>query len=162
LSSKEKFEIRNSHGFANGTLSRTARCLAGFPRQGLLMLNLRNRLPDVEEAGGAVVDHVMKAANTAAQSAKGATVQLEEWAKDSVKTRPMIWGAASLGFGALMGGLYALWRKNAKPNGRISHRTMPVRSRAKQALRAITETAEAQAPKKRATQAKRPRPSAHD
>jgi hypothetical protein len=107
-----------------------------------MLNNLRNRLPDIEDAGAVAVDHVVKAASTAAQAAKDATVQLEEWAQEGVdcaKKRPLMWGAASLGFGALMGGLYALWRK-AKPSGQIAHRTMPARSRVKQTLRAAAKS----------------------
>ena len=85
-----------------------------------MLNNLRNPLPAIENAGEMAADRVKKAANSAAQAAKDATSQLEDWAKDgygsareAVKTKPFMWGAASLGFGALMGGLYALWRRGA-------------------------------------------------
>jgi len=104
-----------------------------------MLNNLRNRLPDIEKTRGLAVDRVLKTANNAAQSAKDVSVQLEEWAKDgfeSAKKRPLMWGAASLGFGALLGGLWALWRQSTKPQ----LRTAPLRSRAKAALRAATKT----------------------
>ncbi len=78
-----------------------------------MLNNLRNPIPGIENASEAV----KKTAMSAAQAAKDATGQLEDWAKDSygsardaVKTKPFMLGAASLGFGALMGGLYALWQ----------------------------------------------------
>ncbi|HEX3486035.1 MAG TPA: hypothetical protein VHT51_13305 [Micropepsaceae bacterium] len=128
------------------------------------MLNSwRNKLPDIEDAGGAAMDSVAKAAAVAAQSAKDASIQLEEWAKDgfdSVKARPMIWGAASLGFGALMGGLFAVLRKS-KPNGRAaSPRTVAARSRSKQALRASVDSA-TPATKKRRSRKAPPRAAAN-
>jgi hypothetical protein len=87
------------------------------------------------------------------KAANNAAAHLEGWAKDgydSVKGSPAIWGAASLGIGALAGGLYALWRnknrigaidfdalwhRNGKANGRSSTRTIAARSRTKQARR---------------------------
>jgi hypothetical protein len=48
-------------------------------------------------------------------------------------------GAASLGFGALMGGLYALWQRGAA-KARSPRKTLPARARAKQSLRAMTGT----------------------
>ena len=84
------------------------------------------------------------------KAANNAAAQLEVWAKDgydSMKGSPAIWGAASLGIGALAGGLYALWRnkdrlseiydfevlwhRNGKANGRKSARTLAARSRTK-------------------------------
>ena len=94
-----------------------------------------------------VTGRMTKAANNAA-------AHLEGWAKDgydSVKGRPAIWSAASLGIGALAGGLYALWRnknrlsgidldtlwhRNGKANGRASSRTIAARSGSKQTRRA--------------------------
>ena len=88
------------------------------------------------------------------KAANNAAAQLEGWAKDgydSVKGRPAIWGAASLGIGALAGGLYALWRnkdrlsaidldalwhRNGKANGRASSRTIASRARTKLSRRA--------------------------
>ena len=108
------------------------------------MLNhLRNPLPVIENAGEIAADRVKKAANSAAQAARDATSQLEDWAKDgygsardAVKTKPFMWGAASLGFGALMGGLYTLWRRGTA-EGRPGRKTLPVRTRAKQSSRAM-------------------------
>lgn len=124
-----------------------------------MLNNLRNRLPDIEETGGAVVNRVVSAASSAAQTARGASGQLEGWAKDgldTMKTRPLMWGTVSLGLGALMGGLFALWRKPK----RIAAKTMPARAHAKRTLRAaarptIAEAAKAKAPKKRALKATR-------
>lgn len=108
--------------------------------------NLRNPLPGIENAGGMAVDRVKKAANSAAQAAKDTTGQLEGWAKDgygsardAVKAKPFMFGAASLGLGAFMGGLYALWQRGAVKT-RSSRKTLPVRSRAKQAMRAMPKT----------------------
>ena len=105
-----------------------------------MLNNLRNPLPAIENAGEMAADHVKKAANSAAQAAKDATSQLEDWAKDgygsareAVKTKPFMWGAVSLGFGALMGGLYTLWRRGAAKD-RPARKTLPARSRAKQSL----------------------------
>jgi hypothetical protein len=115
-------------------------------------------------------------------SPDGAAAQLEEWAKDgydSMKARPAIWGAASLGIGALAGGLYALWRNKDKfegisgldslwqRNGKASRRTVAARSRTKQSLRAkmkMNGAGEETAPQtaKRAKRTRRrARPAAH-
>jgi hypothetical protein len=139
--------------------------------------HFRKTLPDVNEVG----DRMNKAANSAAQSARGAATQLEEWAKDgydSVKTRPAIWGAASLGIGALAGGLYALWRNKDRIEGisgldalwqrkpKANGRTMAARSRTKQARRAklkmdgAANEEASQQPAKRAKRTKRARPAA--
>jgi hypothetical protein len=64
-------------------------------------------------------------------------------------------GAASLGFGALMGGLYALWQRGAAKS-RTARKTLPVRARAKQSLRAMTQTNRA---RKRKPKTRRPLPS---
>jgi len=124
------------------------------------MLNiLRKSLTDIEDARDSTVDRALKAANTTVHSAKIATEHLEDWAKDgldAMKARPYTWGVASLGFGALIGGLYALWHR-PKSNGHVSTRTMPARSRAKQTLRAGAEAAGAAANgvKKRARKPRR-------
>ena len=98
-----------------------------------MLNNLRNPLPGIENAG----EMAKKAANSAAQAAKDATAQLEDWAKDgygsardAVKTKPFMWGAVSLGFGALMGGIYTLWRRGSGES-RPSRKTVPARARAK-------------------------------
>jgi hypothetical protein len=94
----------------------------------------RKTLPETED----VTRRMGKAANNAA-------THLEGWAKDgydSVKGRPAMWGAASLGIGALAGGLYALWRNKGRlngmgleglwpRNGKANGRTMAARSRTK-------------------------------
>jgi len=103
-----------------------------------MLNNLRNPLPAIENAG----EMAKKMANSAAQAAKDAKGQLEDWAKDGygaaqdiVKTKPFMWGAASLGLGALMGGLYTLWRRGAA-EGKPGRKTLPARTRAKQSLTA--------------------------
>jgi|1185.fasta_scaffold1270595_1 hypothetical protein len=116
----------------------------------MMLDNLRNPLPGFENAGE-MVDTVKKTANRATKAAKDASSQVENWAKDgygsardAVKTKPWMLGAASLGFGALMGGLYALWQRGAARKGR-TRKTVPVRSRAKQSLRAMSKANGAQA-----------------
>jgi len=124
-----------------------------------------------------------KAAQNAAESARGAAAQLEEWAKGSygsAKASPAaMWGAASLGIGAIAGGLYALWRNKDKikinvygmdalwrRNGMMSGRTMAARSRTKQARRAKLKMngaaieASSRQPAKRAKRTRRARPAA--
>jgi hypothetical protein len=122
-----------------------------------MLNNLRNPIPGIENAG----EMVKKAAIDAAQVAKDATNQIEDWAKDgydsamdAVKTKPVMLGAASLGFGALIGGLYALWQRGATktPSRR---KTLPVRARAKQSLRATTGMNGNAAPKAKAKRSKR-------
>jgi hypothetical protein len=111
-----------------------------------------------------------------------AAAQLENWAKDgydSVKANPAIWSAASLGIGALAGGLYALWRNKDRinmngiygldvlwrRNGKANGRTIAVRTRSKQARRGKMKmngaaTIEASpAPAKRAKRTRRARPA---
>jgi hypothetical protein len=105
------------------------------------MLNkFRRGMRDIEDARGVALNRVMSAANAAAQSAKEASDELEAWTKDgldSMKARPVMWGAAaSLGMGALVGGLFTLWRKPK----RAQVKTMAARSRAKQALRTASKT----------------------
>lgn len=132
-----------------------------------MLINLRNRLPDIEEASGAAFNRAVNAANTAAKSAKDASSkiakeassQMEGWAQDgldSMRTRPFLWGTASLGMGALMGGLYALWQRKPK---RAAAKTMPARTRAKQTLRKVAKAkangANGHSPKKRARKTKR-------
>jgi hypothetical protein len=112
-----------------------------------MLNNLRSSLPDIEEAGAAAVDRLAKAADIAMQTAKSASELLGEWVKDSadsVKSRPLMWGLISLGFGALIGGLFARWR-TAKPNEPVARRAVPARARSK--------------PKKRAPKARRIHPS---
>jgi len=105
-------------------------------REDMMLTNLHHPLPGIENAG----EMAKKAANSAAQAAKDATGQLQDWAKDgygsardAVKTKPYMWGAVSLGFGALMGGLYTLWRRGTG-EGRRARKTLPARARAKQSL----------------------------
>jgi hypothetical protein len=142
----------------------------------LMRAHFRKTLPDKND--------VTKAAQNAAQSARGAAAQLEEWAKggyDSAKASPAaMWGAASLGIGAIAGGLYALWRNKDRinitsiygmdalwrRNGKMNGRTMAARSRTK-ARRAKLKMAgaaievSARQPAKRAKRARRARPAAH-
>ena len=99
--------------------------------------HFRKTLPDTDDMG----DRMTKAAQNAA-------AQLEGWAKDgygSMKASPALWGAASLGIGALAGGLYALWRNKDRinisgiyhidalwnRNGKMNGRAMAARSRTK-------------------------------
>lgn len=129
---------------------------------------MRNPLPDIENAGEVAVDRVKKAANSAAQAAKDATGQVQGWAKDgygsareAVKTKPYMWGAVSLGFGALMGGLYTLWRRGAG-EGRRTRKTLPARARAKQSLTTKMNGANGSAakPKPKRTRRAPPAPNA--
>ena len=94
--------------------------------------------------------HFRKMDREMTKAARDAAAQVEEWAKDgydSVRARPALWSAASLGIGALAGGLYALWRNKDKiesisfdtlwyRNGKANGRTLAARSRAKVARRA--------------------------
>lgn len=127
--------------------------------------HFRKTLPDMDEVNG----RMTKAANSAA-------TQMEGWAKDgydSMKARPAIWGAASLGIGALAGGIYALWRNNGfaldtlwPRNGKASRRTVAARARTKQSRRAKLKmnamaSESATAPAKRAKRTRRSRPAAH-
>lgn len=116
--------------------------------------NLRNPLPGLESAGDIAVDRIKQAANSAAEVTKNATSQVADWAKDgygtaqdAVKTRPLMLGVVSLGFGALMGVLYALLQRGAT-KGRTAPKTLPARARAKQSLRAMTQTNGARKPKR--------------
>jgi hypothetical protein len=105
--------------------------------------NLRNKMPSMDEAAEVARDSVVRAANHTAASAREMDEQLEDWAKDgydAVRARPIVWGAASLGIGALMGGLYALWQREAKRGTRPSRKSMAARSRTKQAVRMDGET----------------------
>jgi hypothetical protein len=109
-----------------------------------MLNNLRNPMPGIENAGEMAVESVKKAADRASKAAKDATGQLESWAKDgydsardAAKTKPFMLGAVSLGFGALIGGLYALWQRGGARK-RTARKTVPVRTRAKQSLRAMT------------------------
>ena len=128
-----------------------------------MLNNLRNPVPGIENAG----EMAKKAANSAAQAAKDATSQLEAWAKDgygsardAVKTKPYMWGAVSLGFGALMGGLYTLWRRgpSESPPGR---KTLPARARAKQSLTTKMNGANGSAAKPKPKRSRRASPSAN-
>lgn len=109
-----------------------------------MLNNLRNPLPGIEKKSDLAAERIKKAADSAAEVAKNATSQVEDWAKagygtarDAATTKPVLWGAVSLGFGALMGGLYALWERNAAKTP-LARKTLPVRRRAKQSLRAHT------------------------
>jgi hypothetical protein len=104
--------------------------------------NLRNKVLSMDEATESARDSVMKAAIQTAASAREMSEQLEDWAKDgydAVRARPLLWGAASLGVGALMGGLYALWQRDAKRETRPNGTTMAARARNKRAMRMEAE-----------------------
>ena len=102
--------------------------------------NLRNKMPSFEEAADVAKDSVMRAANRTAMSAREMGGQIEEWAQDgydAVRERPILWGAASLGVGALMGGLYALWQRETKRGTRTNGKIVAARSR-KRSVRAAS------------------------
>ncbi len=113
-----------------------------------MLYNLRNRLPDVDDAREIAVDRAMKAANSAAELAREVSDRLEDWAADgldSVRSRPLMWTAASLGLGILVGGLFAVWQNAGRRNGQ-TRRTVAARSSAK--------------PKRRTSRSRRMQPSA--
>jgi hypothetical protein len=95
------------------------------------MLNWRNTLSDVEDAGEFAKNQMLSAANSAAKSAKGVSSQIESWATDGYEAirdaakrgDAAFWGAISVGMGALMGGLYALWRSSGRKPGRGRRRS---------------------------------------
>lgn len=120
-------------------------------------------LPDAKD--------VRTAANSAAHAARGVAAQLEDWAKagraSQKSNATAIVGAASLGIGAIAGGLYALWRnkeritgisaleawwhRDSKPVGR----TVAVSARTKQSRRAAANKMSAVNGEKSKPQAKR-------
>ena len=123
--------------------------------------------------------HFRKMDRGMTKAAQNAAAQVEEWAKDgydSVKARPAMWSAASLGLGALAGGLYALWRnkdriesisfdslwyRNSKANGRtMAARSRTKARRAKLKMNGASEELSHQ-PAKRAKRRRRARPAAH-
>ena len=125
------------------------------------MLNLlHDASPQIDDAATAIADRLAKTAAMAIQSAKAASEQLDGWAHDgldSVRTRPILWGAASFGVGALMGGCIALWRRfrsnRAEP-------TMAVRTRAQKSLRSKAHSGATTA-KKRGRKIANPRSAAN-
>jgi hypothetical protein len=134
------------------------------------MLNLRNTAPAVDGAREAAKERATKVVNSAAQSAKDISSQVEQWAKDgygsareAMKTEPFKWGALSLGFGALVGGLFTLWRRNTKTEQRPARNTMAVRARSKQSLRgaADVDAPEVAPVRKKAKRTRRARQSAN-
>jgi len=99
-------------------------------------------LGNLEKTSDMAVDRMKKAANNTVKAAKNTS----DWAKagygsarDAVTAKPLVLGAASLGLGALMGGLYALWQRGAA-KVRPARKTLPVRARAKQSLRTMNGT----------------------
>jgi hypothetical protein len=103
-----------------------------------MLYNLRNRLPDIEDAREVAADRVAKAANTAAQIAREAADRLEDLAwdgLDTVKSRPLTAAALSLGLGILVGGLFAAWQKS-RSNGQPAPRAIAVRTGSKPKRRA--------------------------
>jgi hypothetical protein len=122
---------------------------------------LHDRSPQIDDGATAIADGLAKTASTAIQSAKAASEQLDGWAHDgldSIRTRPIMWGAASFGIGALMGGCIALWRRFK--SSRIQ-RTVTARSRAQKLLRSKTNSGTS-VPKKRVKKIAHPRSSAND
>jgi hypothetical protein len=119
-----------------------------------MLINLRNRLPDIrlediEDARDVAAERITKAAAAAARTAREASDLVEDWAAeglDSVRARPLIWVAASLGLGVLVGGLFAVWQRTARPNAQAARRAVAARTRPK--------------PKRRAPRARRVQPSA--
>ena len=100
--------------------------------------NLRNKMPSMDKAADMAKDNVMRVANHTVASARDVGGHIDEWTKDgydAVRARPLMWGVASLGFGALMGGLYALWHREPKRAMRPKRKTMATRSRTKHAVR---------------------------
>lgn len=105
--------------------------------------NLRSKVPSIEEAAEGARDSVVRAANQTAASAREMSEELEDWAKDgydAVRARPLLWSAASLGVGALVGGLYALWQREAKREPRPNGKTMAARARNKRTMRVEAES----------------------
>ena len=100
------------------------------------MLKWRSTLPAVEDAGEYAMDQLVSAANSAAKSARDVSSQIESWATDgyksirhAAKSEPAFWGVMTVGIGAMIGGLYALWRSSGKKPGRSRKaRTMAVSS----------------------------------
>ena len=111
------------------------------------MLNWRKTLPAVEDAGEYAMDQLMSAANSAAKSARGVSNQIGDWASDGyesirsvAKKEPeAFWGAVTVGMGALIGGLFALWSSSGrKPRRPRVRRTMAVRSAIGRSARSMT------------------------
>ena len=131
----------------------------------MMLTSLRNPLPGIENAGDLAVDRIKQAATSAAEATKNATSQMEGWAKtgygsarNAVAAKPLLVGA-SLGFGALVGGLYALWQRGAAKQRRV-RKAVPVRARAKQSVRAMSHTnGTGSAPKRKAKRTARAAPS---
>ena len=107
------------------------------------MLNIRNRLPTRQEG---TMDRVVSSA------------------RDTVSSKPFIWGAASLGFGALAGGLLTLWRRGAM-DGRVNfdfaRKIMPARAQSKKSMRAMPQidATATVGPKRKTRKSKRSRPA---
>ena len=123
-----------------------------------MLEKMPNPLPAIENASEAV----RKAAMSAAQAAKDATCQVEDWAKagygsarDVVTTKPLVIGAASLGLGAIMGGLYSLWQRGAA-KAKPARKAMPVRARAKKSSRAMPTNGAGSTTKRKPKTTRRP------
>jgi hypothetical protein len=109
------------------------------------MLNIRNPLTSREEG---TMDRVVNSA------------------RDTVTSKPFIWGAASLGFGALAGGLITMWRRggmDGQINLNFARKIMPARTNSKKSMRATTaiDATASLAPKRKARKSKRSRSSAN-
>ena len=98
------------------------------------MVNWRNTLPAVENAGEYAMDQLLNVVDSAGRSARDMSSQIESWAsdgfetiRDAAKSEPAFWGAVTIGMGALIGGILALWRSSGrKPQRGRAARTVAV------------------------------------
>jgi len=109
------------------------------------MLNIRNPMTSRQEG---TMDRVVNSA------------------RDTVTSKPFVWSAASLGFGALAGGLITLWRRgamNGHMNFSFARKIMPARAHSKKSMRTTTvmNGTGSLTPKRKAKKSKRPRSSAN-
>ena len=116
------------------------------------MLNWRNTLSDVEDAGEYAIDQLLSAANSAAKSAESWASDGYEAIRDAAKKNDAaFWGAISVGMGALMGGLFALWRSSGqKPRRgrRRSARTVATNSGMGRSMRSMGTGTRMSSPKR--------------
>src|SRR5579883_2252667 len=90
------------------------------------MLNWRNTLPELEDAGEYAMDQLRSVANGAAKSMRDVSGQIETWAsdgydaiRDAAESEPAaFWGAVTVGMGALIGGMFAWWQTSGKKQSR--------------------------------------------
>ena len=107
------------------------------------MLNWRSTLPDLEDAGDFARDQL----RSVSKSAKEVSSQLESWAndgygavRDAARSDAAFWGAITVGMGACIGGMYALWTTATKsPQGKRMVRSMAknIRMSRKRVARAV-------------------------